>query len=90
MPLIWLFIQTFKHIFSLLFSGDYNSVCFIMSYMSQPCTNSEAVKRCLNIPIQPMSSQVARPIPPQRPLQPKPPYALVDSTKPSRPYSGKL
>lgn len=58
-----------------------------MSYMSQPCTNSEAVKRCMNIPIQPMSSQVARPIPPQRPLNPKPPYSY-DSSKPARPFSG--
>ncbi|KAL4225448.1 Lipoxygenase y domain-containing protein 1 [Mactra antiquata] len=60
-----------------------------MSYMSQPNTNSEAVKRCMNIPIQPLSSQVARPVPPQRPLQPKPPYSYDNhsSTKPSRPYS---
>ncbi|XP_053384453.1 lipoxygenase homology domain-containing protein 1-like isoform X6 [Mercenaria mercenaria] len=61
-----------------------------MSYMSQPNTNSEAVKRCLNIPIQPMSSQIARPVPPQKPLQPKPPYALEshhNAAKPARPYS---
>lgn len=60
------------------------------SYMSQPCTNSEAVRRCLNIPNLPMSSQIARPTPPQKPLQPKPPYALDSNhiaAKPARPYS---
>lgn len=61
------------------------------SYMSQPCTNSEAVRRCLNIPNLPMSSQIARPVPPQKPLQPKPPYALESQyipARPARPYSG--
>ena len=54
------------------------------SYMSQPCTNSEAVRRCLNIPIQPMSSQVAR-------MQPKPPYAVGgDAGRVARPTSGMV
>ena len=52
--------------------------------MSQPCTNSEAVRRCLNIPIQPMSNYVAR-------MQPKPPYAVTEKpSRPSRPFSGLL
>ncbi|XP_052229243.1 lipoxygenase homology domain-containing protein 1-like isoform X2 [Dreissena polymorpha] len=55
--------------------------------MWMPATNSEAVRRCLDIPIQPMSSQIARPIPPQKPIQPKPPYALDGQVKVARPYS---
>ena len=52
--------------------------------MSQPCTNSEAVRRCLNIPIQPMSNYVAK-------MQPKPPYAVTGGgpSRP-RPYSGLI
>lgn len=58
--------------------------------MWQPNMNSEAVKRCMDIPNLPMSNQVARPIPPQRPLQPKPPYAYDghNASKPARPFSG--
>jgi hypothetical protein len=59
--------------------------------MWQPNMNSEAVKRCMDIPTLPMSSQVARPVPPQKPLQPKPPYAYDghhNAAKPARPYSG--
>lgn len=58
--------------------------------MWMPSTNSEAVRRCLDIPIQPMSSQIARPIPPQKPIQPKPPYALDGQAKLARPYSGTV
>ena len=48
--------------------------------MQQPFTNSEAVKRCLNIPDAPRSSTIR--------YEPRPPYAAGPAKKLARPSSG--
>ncbi|XP_033751254.1 lipoxygenase homology domain-containing protein 1-like isoform X2 [Pecten maximus] len=52
--------------------------------MQAPCTNSEAVKRCMSFPNKPLSSQM-------RYIEPRPPYAAGNNVvKRERPYSAPM
>lgn len=50
------------------------------SYMQQPNTNSEGVRRCMTIPDLPRSSQLR--------YEPRPPYAVGVPQGRTRPVSG--